>query len=64
MADYVLLQHGYIALKDTHTLCYITRYITIYMLHSYSNMTRAKNTTKQNLLHNIQYTQSEHNKYT
>ena len=32
LADYVLLQHGYIVLKDTYTICYITRYITIYIV--------------------------------
>ena len=45
IADYVLLQHGYIVLKDTYTICYITHYIKIYIVDWYSNIT--KNTTKQ-----------------
>ena len=45
IADYVLLQHGYIVLKDTYTICYITHYIIIYIVDWYSNIT--KNTTKQ-----------------
>ena len=32
IADYVLLQRGYIVLKDTYTICYITRNITIYIV--------------------------------
>ena len=32
IADYVLLQHGYIAFKDTYTISYITRYITLYIV--------------------------------
>ena len=37
IADHVLLQHGYTVLKDTHTICYITRYTTIYIVDRYSN---------------------------
>ena len=32
IADYVLLKHGYVAVKDTYTISYITRYITIYIV--------------------------------
>ena len=32
IANYVLLQHGYIAFKDTYTISYTTRYITIYLV--------------------------------
>ena len=32
IADYVCLQHGYKVLKDTYTICYITRYIAIYIV--------------------------------
>ena len=39
-ADYVLLQHGYIVLKDTYTICYITRYTTLYIVDRYSNITK------------------------
>ena len=53
IADYVLLQHGNIVLKDTYTIWCITRYITIYIVDWYSNVT--KNTTKQicNITFNI-----------
>ena len=61
IADYVLLQHGplhgYIVLKDTYTICYIPRYITMYIVDWYSNIT--KNTTKQ-----FFFVKSEHNIYT
>ena len=32
IADYVLLQHGYIACKDTYTRSYIAQDITIYIV--------------------------------
>ena len=31
IADYVLLQHGYIVFKYTNTICYITHYTPIFM---------------------------------
>ena len=34
IADYVLQQHGYTVIKDTYTICYITRYISVlYNIH-------------------------------
>ena len=45
IADYVLLQHGCIAFKDTSTISYKTRYITIYIVNWYSNI--AKDIEKQ-----------------
>ena len=45
IADYVLLQHGYIAFKDTYTISYIARYISIYIVDWYSNI--IKDITKQ-----------------
>ena len=32
IADYIVLQHGYTAFKDTYTIRYITRYMTIYIV--------------------------------
>ena len=40
MADYVFVQHGYLVLKDAHTICYVTRYIAIYKIDWYSNITK------------------------
>ena len=45
IADYVLLQHGYIACKDTYTRSYIAQDITIYIVDWYCKIT--KDITKQ-----------------
>ena len=40
IADYVFLQHGYTAVKDTYTICYKTLHTKIYVVDLYFNMNK------------------------
>ena len=61
IAVYVLLQHGYIVLTDTHNMLYNTlrNNLCSGLIFQYN-----QEFNKTILLHNIKYTQSEHNTYT
>ena len=59
IADDVLLQHSYIAFKDTYTISYITRVCVYSRLIVQNYQSQVQRYNKTNCLYNIKYTQSE-----